>query len=432
MKRLITLSLLAISLSAIAQSQPRILCGNEFLPDIMEQRIPGYKAAVRHSFDQAKQHSPQRQAGYTYTIPIVFHVVYGSPAENLDDSIIMSQLQVLNDDYSRLNADTSNTISYFDSVAADTHIRFVLQGIQRVSTVNSFSFSFFGLPDSLIKFTAAGGDDAVDPDHYLNIWIVNIQASFFGQLLGYSYPPDSMANWPLGSAATQKPYDGVVLDYRTVGANNPNPLNFGGMNLIERGRTGTHEVGHYLGLRHIWGDGATLGANDCHQSDGIDDTPFANTQSNFDCDTTRNSCTGVETYYGADAPDMVQNYMDYSAETCMNLFTKGQAELMQGTLDHSRPLLATKTATAIKQISPSALTIYPNPATGIVFIPYSENTNPYTSIQVSNMLGENISLSQSAASGAVRLNMSSLPMGIYTIDITKGTQHIVKRVVVSR
>jgi hypothetical protein len=438
MKKLITLSLLLISLGAIAQNQARLLCGNEILEDKMEQRIPGYKAAVKYSFDQAKRHNAARSGGVTYTIPIVFHVVYNpdSAAQNLDDSILLSQIQVLNEDYSRHNADTSNTIPVFDSVAADTHIQFVLHSTQRVATTNSFTLGFGGLPDSTIKFTAAGGDDAVDPEHFLNIWIVNIEASFFGQLLGYSYPPDSLANWPLGSAATQKPYDGVVLDYHTVGANNPNPLNFNGMNLVIKGRTATHEIGHYLGLRHIWGDGTNFiqPTNDCMQSDGIDDTPFANAESSFDCTPTRNTCTSIDAYYGIDVPDMVQNYMDYSAETCMNLFTKGQATLMQGTLEHQRSTLPTRSyPTAVSQVdATAALVIYPNPTSGMVYIPYTENVNPYSSVQVYNMLGESLTVNQSAGSGSVRLDMSSVPAGVYTLDILKGDEHIAKRVMVSK
>lgn len=438
MKKLITLSLMLISLCAIAQNQPRLICGNEFLEAKMEQRIPGYKAAVKYSFDQAKRHHTARSAGVTYTIPIIFHVVYNpdSANQNLDDSILLSQIQVLNDDYSRHNADTGNTLPVFDSVAADTHIQFVLHSTQRVATSNTFTLGFGGLPDSTIKYTAAGGDDAVDPDHFLNIWIVNIQASFFGQLLGYSYPPDSLANWPLGSAATQKPYDGVVLDYHTVGANNPNPLNFNGMNLVIRGRTATHEIGHYLGLRHIWGDGTNFiqPANDCMQSDGIDDTPFANAESAFDCTTARNTCTSIDAYYGIDVPDMVQNYMDYSAETCMNLFTKGQAALMQGSLEHQRSTLATRSyLTAVSEVNAAtALIVYPNPTSGIVYVPYTESSNPYTTIMVYNMLGEAIAVNQSSASGSVKLDLSTVPGGVYTLDIIKGSQHIAKRVVVSK
>ncbi|MBS1623902.1 MAG: T9SS type A sorting domain-containing protein [Bacteroidetes bacterium] len=437
MKKLLTLWLLAISLAAAAQSQHRIFCGNEYLPDLTEQHHPGYKDAVQQAFDRAKNHSASRATNaVTYTIPIIFHVVYGTAAENLDDSILQSEIDVLNADYSRTNADAINTISYFDSVGADTHIQFTLHSTVRVQTSNQFTLDLFtGLPDSLIKFSAAGGDDAIDPDHYLNIWVVNLQPSLFGQLLGYSYPPDGLPNWPTGqsSAAPQPGYDGVVLDYRTVGANNPNPINFSGMNLVIRGRTGTHEIGHYLGLRHIWGDGATFGTNDCQQSDGIDDTPFANTQSNFDCDTTRNSCSQIEAYYGANAPDMVQNYMDYSSEECMNLFTRGQAALMQNTLEVNRPTLATKSfPLGVTEAAAAAVSIYPNPSTGVVYVRSAEGMDAATTVVVYNMLGEAMGVNTVAQAGALKLDMSNLAHGVYTIDIVKNGAHTTKKVVLSK
>jgi hypothetical protein len=131
---------------------------------------------------------------------------------------------------------------------------------------------------------------------------------------------------------------------------------------------------------------------------------------------------------------MVQNYMDYSAETCMNLFTKGQATLMQGTLEHQRSTLPTRSyPTAVSQVdATAALVIYPNPTSGMVYIPYTENVNPYSSVQVYNMLGESLTVNQSAGSGSVRLDMSSVPAGVYTLDILKGDEHIAKRVMVSK
>ena len=436
MKKLFSLALLIVSMQVMAQTQSRVLCGNEFLPNIMEQRIPGYKNAVKASFERAKRHKQLSQSTpdtALYTIPVVIHVVWNDPSENLDDSIIQSELQVLNEDYRRLNPDAVNTISYFDSVGGDAHIQFVIHDIRRVQTTASFSFGLTGLPDSLIKTTAAGGDDAIDPDHFLNLWIVNIQASFFGQLLGYSYPPDSLASWPAGSIAPQKAWDGVVIDYRCIGRNNPNPLVFSGQTLTIRGRTGTHEFGHYLGLRHIWGDGSTFGANDCMQSDGIDDTPFANTQSSFDCQTARNTCTQVEAYYGADAPDMVQNYMDYSSESCMNLFTKGQAAVMRGVLADQRQGLISGYATSITPVrGDAAITIYPNPTNGLIYIPFAGGNNPYTAIQVYNMLGETITVDQFVRSGTVTLDVSTVPAGVYTLDILSGGLHTAKRIVVSK
>ena len=237
----------------------------------------------------------QRATGQSVvvTIPVVFHVLYANSTENIADSEILEQLQTLNDDFRRLNSDADNIWSQ----AADTEIEFCLasfdpdgaptNGILRVPT----SVSSFG-SNNAMKFTAQGGSDAWPASDYLNFWVCNLG----GGLLGY-------AQFPGGAAAT----DGVVCGYPFVGNNGP------GAGIYNLGRTGTHEVGHWLDLRHIWGDGG------CGVDDGVSDTPESDA-SNFNCAIGHESCGSV---------DMVQNYMDYSQDACMNLFTAGQAVRMQ-------------------------------------------------------------------------------------------------------
>ena len=187
------------------------------------------------------------------TIPVVFHVVYASSAENISDAQIQSQLDVLNDDFRRLNADADNTWPQ----AADTEIEFCLasfdpqgnpsNGILRVPT----TVSGFGTNDA-VKSSSSGGSDAWPAGDYLNFWVCNIG----GGILGY-------AQFPGGSDAT----DGVVCGYQYTGTIGTATSPF------DLGRTATHEVGHWLNLRHIWGDGA------CGASDFVDDTPrFRRTQ----------------------------------------------------------------------------------------------------------------------------------------------------------
>lgn len=237
----------------------------------------------------------QRATGQSVvvTIPVVFHVLYANSTENIADSEILEQLQTLNDDFRRLNSDADNIWSQ----AADTEIEFCLasfdpdgaptNGILRVpTTVSSFG------SNNAMKFTAQGGSDAWPASDYLNFWVCNLG----GGLLGY-------AQFPGGAAAT----DGVVCGYPFVGNNGP------GAGIYNLGRTGTHEVGHWLDLRHIWGDGG------CGVDDGVSDTPESDA-SNFNCAIGHESCGTV---------DMVQNYMDYSQDACMNLFTAGQAVRMQ-------------------------------------------------------------------------------------------------------
>ena len=230
------------------------------------------------------------------TIPIVFHVIYNDATQNIPDARLLEQLQILNDDFRRQNADADGTWAQ----AADTEVEFCLattdpqgnptDGIVRVST----TVGSFGSNDAM-KFTAQGGSDAWPASDYLNFWVCNLG----GGLLGY-------AQFPGGPAST----DGVVCGHYYVGLSGASNAPF---NL---GRTGTHEVGHWLNLYHIWGDGG------CNIDDDVADTP-ASDGPNFDCQASHESCGTT---------DMVQNYMDYSDDLCMNLFTQGQADRMAAVL----------------------------------------------------------------------------------------------------
>ncbi len=234
------------------------------------------------------------------TIPVVFNIVYNTTAENISDAQIQSQLNILNEDFRKLNADVANTPSLFAGVVADCEINFCLAtrdpngnattGIRRQST----TVTAFGSNDA-VKFTAQGGLDAWPAASYLNFWVCDLS----GGLLGY-------AQFPGGAAAT----DGVVCDYQYTGniGTATAPFNLG--------RTATHEVGHWLNLRHIWGD-ATCG------SDLVTDTPTHNT-SNGGCPTYPHlsTCSGTPV-------EMTMNYMDYTDDACMYMFTTGQKARMQ-------------------------------------------------------------------------------------------------------
>src|SRR5690606_22725573 len=162
-------------------------------------------------------------------------------------------------------------------------------------------------------------------------------------------------HWPAGTIDGLS--DGVVIQFQCFGSNNPNPLPNpdGSGDILEvLGRTVTHEVGHYLGLRHIWGDG------DCTAQDGVDDTPNATGQSDFDCDASKNTC--VDNIFGVDLPDMIENYMDYSAEDCQNSFTQGQVDIMHGVLDNERYDLVHGNPASVSTLDEISLSIFPNPA----------------------------------------------------------------------
>ncbi len=316
-----------------ANSQTIHRCGHDHAMQQMEQTYPGYTEAVKATFNEAKEKgSTFTKGGGTpvYTIPVVVHVVWKNPTHNISDDQIYAVMNRLNEDYRQANANQVDIRTEFDDVANDSGIEFCLQEIKRVETTASFDFSLFGsLPDN-VKQTSEGGSDAVDPSSHLNIWVCFIGGG--AGLLGYAYPPAGLPNWPAGQSAPSPGLDGVVV--HAPAFNIDSEFSVSGTSIAIEGRTLAHEVGHYLGLRHIWGDGLTaqLGIPDCSVDDEISDTPNQGIPSQFACNATQNSCTEGN----PDLPDMYENYMDYADETCMSTFTVEQAALMRGVLENER------------------------------------------------------------------------------------------------
>lgn len=240
----------------------------------------------------------QRQAGDVLVngqivIPVVVNVLYRTATENISDAQIQSQIDVLNEDFAATNADFINTPALFSGVAANIGIRFTLdQVIRKYSSKTSWR------TNDDMKKTAKGGIDPTSPATKLNIWVVNRMTSGTSTILGY-------AQFPGGALAT----DGVVLGYNFTGrvGTLSAPFNLG--------RTATHEVGHWMNLRHIWGD-ANCG------SDFVGDTPDHNT-ANGGCPVYPHlsTCAGTPV-------EMTMNYMDYTNDVCMYMFSNGQKDRM--------------------------------------------------------------------------------------------------------
>ena len=231
-------------------------------------------------------------AGGLIEIPVVVNVLYKTSAQNISDAQINSQIAVLNNDYQALNSDYNQVPSIFQPVrSGDIGIRFVLDKIVRKSTTKSS----WGTNDAMKK--SASGIAPTNPTTELNLWCCNLS----GGILGY-------AQFPGGPSST----DGVVIDDNAFGNTGTvkSPYN--------KGRTATHEVGHWLNLRHIWGD-ANCG------TDLVNDTPQANTE-NYGCPAYphKSTCTGTPI-------EMTMNYMDYTDDACMYMFSAGQKTRIQAT-----------------------------------------------------------------------------------------------------
>lgn len=226
-------------------------------------------------------------------IPVVVNVLYRTSAENVSDAQIQSQINVLNADYNGTNSEFSTVPTLFSGVKSSVGVHFVLKSVTRKSTTKT-SWS----TNDAMKKSAQGGINPTTPDSVLNIWVVGAMT---GGVIGY-------AQFPGGSSAT----DGVVIAYDCFGNTGTatSPFNLG--------RTATHEIGHYLNLRHIWGD-ATCG------TDYVDDTP-AHNAANYGCPTYPHysTCSGTPV-------EMTMNYMDYSDDACMYMFTAGQKSRMLAT-----------------------------------------------------------------------------------------------------
>jgi hypothetical protein len=307
------------------------------------------------------------------TIPVVVHVVYKTSTQNISDSQVLSQIDVLNQDFRRLNDDTSNTPSAFQSVAADPEIEFCMaqadpegnptNGIVRVSTTHGV----FSLDDD-VKFTSLGGSDAWDTDHYFNIWVCDLGAF----LLGYAEFPQS---------AYSSTY-GVVINYNAFGTEGTADPPF------DRGRTATHEVGHAFSLYHIWGDDG----NSCTGSDLVSDTPNQADEHYFCASFPSISCSN-----GPDG-DMFMNYMDYSDDDCMNLFTTGQSDRMSAAINlYNSSMIGTDVCTPIV-LAPGNVALYQilQPTGGYCqgeFIPQVEvrnyGTTDLTSVDVNYAVDNN-------------------------------------------
>lgn len=229
-------------------------------------------------------------------IPVVVNVIYRTTAENISAQQIQSQIAVLNEDFNRTNKDVSKVPKLFSAKVADIDVHFVLLRVNR-----KYSGKTGWTINDQMKSSSYGGINPTNPSEYLNIWVVNRLTSGGMTVLGY-------AQFPGGNRAT----DGVVIGHNYFGRVGRVSAPF------NKGRTATHEVGHWMNLRHIWGD-ANCG------NDYVSDTPSHNAY-NFGCPSypQRSTCSGSPV-------KMTMNFMDYTDDACMYMFTHGQKQRAMST-----------------------------------------------------------------------------------------------------
>ena len=450
------------------QSTPLPSCGSFELMKHMDGRAANFMELSDNfilSLKKVIKHQGAEKVNNIYRIPVVFHVVHNNESENLSDEVIENQLQVMNDAFRRTNPDAVDTRVEFLDYVGDSNIEFFLaetdpnggstDGIIRTST----DIAHFGgiLPynasqtpeitawvtDSLflnlfrITQSEQGGSDAWDTERYLNIWtgdlrILEPEINNFEELvyLGLATPPIDHFNWPTEITAPLSGFSqGVIMHYVAIGANNPNnyPSPYQVFNTsASSGKVLVHEVGHYLGLRHIWGDG------NCSLDDFIDDTPLCSAPGQWDCNYNSNTC--VDEIGGLDLPNMVENYMDYTSGTCQNAFTFGQIDIMTEVLTTYRPELSEVIVSVpySEQNLDFDFQVYPNPVTASLNIKLRLVQSAALQVELLDPLGRAVATSQhqlSSGANTLTLDLRDLKQGMYFLRISGANGSQTKQVI---
>ena len=409
MKIKLLLPLFFVSLLSFAE-QPNLRpekCGMvrymDYLHSIDDSR------AVQDQFDEnllqqaLSNFSVSRISNLVYTIPVVVHVVYRTNAQNISNAQIQAQIDVLNEDFGRTNLDSVNTPPGFTSVASSTNFQFCLaqqdpngqltNGIdRRLTTLQSFQ------ANDDVKSYATGGLDAWDVNKYLNIWVCNLS----GGILGYGELPSSVHTSTYG----------VVVAYDAFGKGGAAASPY------DLGRTCTHEISHCFRLYHVWGDDNGT----CSGSDYVNDTPNQG-DATFGCLTypALDNCTAISPGI------MFMNYMDYSDDNCLNMFTKNQASRMFTAINSYYPTLlsSNRCSPPVTNVdeTPADFTfnIFPNPTSAIFLVNMTKTKDigPTANFKISDSLGKIIIDKQILhPSGFVHeLDLSNLSSGVYSLTV---------------
>ena len=428
---------LCLPLSAAAQTgEDEIRCGLPAEPASRAQQeyFFRHEAALQQEI-QRQQVMPGnlRPENTTYRIPVVFHVLnYGEPTgqgTNVSSGQIYSQLEVLNEDFRRRNADFGSVPPQFQAVAGDAAIEFFPArdnprgerlrepGINRIAVQRQAGF--FWTNDTFDQQFKPGS--IWDPARYLNVWVVDSLRTSSGVTAGYAQFPDlsNLAGLPTRNGPAQT--DGLVVRFNRLGSVTKAPWATVLNNArFDRGRTLTHEVGHFLGLLHTF-EGGCLGGDAC------DDTPpqdFGTSR----CPTTQQSCG---------RPSMIQNYMDFTDDLCMGLFTTCQVQRMRTVLEVSprrRELLTSNVGVGdiatgwLDPVLAQTVQVYPNPATGSVRVQMPFRVEA-TSYGIFNAVGQRIQ-AERVAGTLLQIDISTLIPGLYLLELGTERGNVVKKLVV--
>lgn len=410
---LLFLVLFLVSFASFGQNHHRCLT-DEIRQRNLEAN-PEMAARVTEMNEQLQHHinNYSGENREVITLPIVVHVVWRTQEENISDDQILSQIDVLNEDFRLQNANFSNTPASFQSAAADTEIDFCLatvdpdgnatNGITRTQTnVN-------GIGNAEFYDSAFGGKTPWNNSKYINIWICDpgeYGTLGFATIPGTADPPES---------------DGIVIApqyFGTTGtAANSSPNNLG--------RTTTHEIGHFLNLEHLWGP--FYGG--CNEDDGAGDTPPQD-EPTYGCPNfpLMDACTSSENGI------MFMNYMDYSDDNCMTMFTLGQkirmtvatSILRAGLLDGN----VCSNTTPVSEILASSFRLTPNPAQNAVNLSWSNLNNHSGNVEIIDLSGKKVMDFKNINLTNNRIDVSNIAAGVYWLNFVTTEQIVTQKLVI--
>lgn len=399
MKKIIVIVLAISSLNVFSQRT----CATTEKMNELKANNPSFAIHHQETMDYLQNPATSqsnKNSNVVVTIPVVFHVLYKTSIQNISDAQINSQLTILNNDFRKLNSDFSTVVpAAFQGLGADVEILFckatrtpagaASTGIERKSVPSSFVFES--------SYYTTSGLEAWDPTKYLNIWIGRFTNP---QLLGFAYLPSYAGN----------PDDGLCIGDQYFGNTGTATAPF------NKGRTATHEIGHYFGLLHPWGDdGSACGS--IFNSDGVADTPATNDPYSG-CPTFPNNTNACTTTANG---SMFMNYMDYVNDACMAFFTAGQKTIMRNALNGPRASLLTSNGCASLGLDEAgaieAIAVYPNPVSQYFII-----TSPHASVnfvEIYNVNGQLVKI-QKLEEVNNKVNIEDLESGVYYLRIYNG------------
>jgi hypothetical protein len=420
--------------------EPKRKCAT---PTFNESNI-AYETWIADVLQKENQFANAKKTSVVYNIPVIFHIIHSGQSVgsgyNISQAQVNSQITTLNQDFRKTNSDFSTTVTQtsFINAAADCEINFCAAkvsptgavlaepGIERISTVTKgwTSPPYSGMSNSYIEGTIKPGS-SWDPTKYLNIWILAMNDG----VLGYAQFPTVPASTPTigdmngqGGAANT---DGVVFDYTCIGNTGTAAYPF------NKGRTATHEIGHWLGLYHIDGDSGC-------GNDYCSDTP-AQSSLTSGCPSTTGGTSNSGCAASPNPPGkMYQNYMDYSDDRCLSMFTTNQKSRIQACMQYCTRRTSLNISTVCstsnsieESVATIEMSIYPNPTNGELFVNVNVLEVQDFTIEVINTLGQTVKELKQVQSngGTFKMDLSDKNAGVYFVILKSKSISKTKRII---